>query len=418
MLRELRCQNVELTSRIWRAVRHAVVLLGLVALVVPVAAAGDRASPARTSGTVLAIQREKRGDVLVRLDRRTLAPTSGRLRLGGRANLAWAFSPDGRRLAVGVIHTHGLRIVDLRRMKIVGRVWTPSIYIYGLSWLGPRRIVGEAQDIGLFAVDPVTRKLLRPPSIAGNVQAIRRAGNRLVLLSGWPKWTIGFARLSVLDAAGRVRTVQLRRIKAGTLSASGDPPNVEPGLALDPPSRAFVVGGSDEPVAEVDLKTLAVTYHELPTEAKTVIGRSRRTVWLGAGRLAVWGEDWVPGRPPARIDRSPVGLSIVDLTARTIETVDPQSESVVFSAGVRTLLASAIGTGLRGYSTSGERRYQLFPEENVFTLATFDSRAWVYTIRLPSDPPRPIRVIDVASGTVLGTRPRLPRLLHPNFSTW
>jgi hypothetical protein len=223
---------------------------------------------------------------------------------------------------------------------------------------------------------------------------------------------------SVLDAAGSVRTAQLRRIRAGTLSSGSQEKTFEPGLAFDPSGRAFVVGGRDEPVAEVNLKTLAVTYHELPTAAKTVIGRSRRTVWLGGGRLAVWGDDWVPARPPALIDKSPVGLSIVDLTDHTIETVDPQAQSVVFSAGARTLLASAIGTGLRGYSTSGERRCELFPGENVFTLATLDSRAWVYTIQLPSDPMRPIRVIDVASGTVLGTRPRLPRLLHPNFSTW
>jgi hypothetical protein len=67
-------------------VRHAVVLLGLVALVVPVAAAGDRTSPAKPSGTVLALEWGKRGDTLVRLDRRTLAPTSGRLKLGGRTN--------------------------------------------------------------------------------------------------------------------------------------------------------------------------------------------------------------------------------------------------------------------------------------------------------------------------------------------
>lgn len=87
---------------------HAVVLLGLVALAVPVAAAGDRASPAKTPGTVLALEHGKRGDTLVRLDRRTLAPTSSRLKLGGRTNFGWAFSPDGRRLAIGVLPIHGL----------------------------------------------------------------------------------------------------------------------------------------------------------------------------------------------------------------------------------------------------------------------------------------------------------------------
>ena len=393
--------------------RHAVVLLGLVALAAPVAAAGDRATPARTSGTVLAIQREKRGDVLVRLDRRTFAPTSSRLRLGGRANLAWAFSPDGRRLAVGVIHAHGLRIVDLRRMKIVGRVWTPNIYVYGLSWLAPRGIVGDAQDIGLFSVDPVSGKELPPPRIAGNIQAIRHVGSRLLVVSGWPKWTIGFARLTVVEPKGRVRTVLLRRIKAGTRSG-GHPKNIETGLALDPSGRAFVVGGRDEPVAEVNLKTLAVTYHELPKEATSAVGRSRRAVWIGNGRIVVSGTDVVRAGPPESHDYLPVGLSIVDLRQRTIETVDAEARGVAFTAG--TLLASGIRTGLRAYSPAGKLRYQLFAGENVFTVATFDSRAWVGTVA-GGPGPTVIREIDVAAGTFREARRGVPWILHANFST-
>jgi hypothetical protein len=286
-------------------------LLGLVALAVPVAAAGDRASPARTSGTVLALEFGKRGDMLVRLDRRTLAPTSSRLKLGGRTNFGRAFSPDGRRLAIGVFPIHGLRIVDVSRMKKIGRVSTPNIDISALGWLAPRRIVGYAQNTGFFAVDPVSGKVLRPPRIAGNIQAIRRAGNRLLILSGWPRWAIGFARLSVIDPTGRVRTVLLRRIKAGILSG-GEPENVEPGLALDRSGRAFVVGGRDEPVAEVNLKTLAVTYHELPKEATSAVGRTRRAIWVGDGRIAVWGTDVVRSGPPDSHDYLTVGLSIVD----------------------------------------------------------------------------------------------------------
>ena len=392
--------------------RHAVVLLGLVALAVPVAAAGDRASPAKSSGTVLALEWGKRGDTLVRLDRRTLAPTSSRLKLGGRTTLGWTFSPDGRRLAVGVIPAHGLRIVDVRRMKIVGRVWTPKVDLEGLSWLAPRRIVGYAQDIGLISVDPVSGKALRPPRIAGNIQEIRRAGNRLLILSGWPRWTIGFARLSVVDPTGRLRTVLLRRIKAGILSG-GEPENVEPGLALDRSGHAFAVGGRDEPVAEVNLKTLAVRYHELPKEATSAVGRRRRAIWLGNGRIAVWGTDVFPSGPPDSHDYLPVGLSIVDLRQRTIETVDAVARGVAFTAG--TVLASGIGTGLRGYSTAGKLRYQLFAGENVFTVATFDSRAWVGTVAVGPGP-TPIREIDVAAGTFREARRGVPWILHANFS--
>jgi hypothetical protein len=395
-------------------VRHAVVLLGLVALAAPVATAGDRAASAKSSGTVLALEWGKRSDTLVRLDRRTLTPTSRRVKLGGRTNLGWAFSPDGRRLAIGVLPIHGLRIVDVSRMKKIRRVWTPNIYIYALAWLAPRRIVGYAQDIGLFAVDPVSGKALRPPGIAGNIQEIKRAGNRLLVLSGWPRWTIGFARLSVVDPTGRVRTVLLRRIKAGILSG-GDPENVKPGLAIDRSGRAFVVGGRDEPVAEVNLNTLAVTYHELPKEATSAVGRTRRAIWLGNGRIAVWGADVVRSGPPDSHDYVPVGLSIVDLRQRTIETVDAEARGVAFTAGA--LLVSGPGNGLRGYSTAGKLRYQLFPGENALVLATFDSRAWVGTITV--DGSIPTRgVIDVTSGTFRVWRRGVPRLLHPSFSYW
>jgi hypothetical protein len=54
--------------------------------------------------------------------------------------------------------------------------------------------------------------------------------------------------------------VQLEGIKAGTRfdweSMRGE--SYVPGLAVDPAGRAFVGGGRDEPVAEVDLRMLAV----------------------------------------------------------------------------------------------------------------------------------------------------------------
>ena len=76
----------------------------------------------------------------------------------------------------------------------------------------------------------------------------------------------------------------------------------------------------------------------------------------------------------------------------------------------------ALAPGCGDTQTAGKLRYQLFAGENVFTVATFDSRAWVGTISI--DPgPTPIRVINVAAGTFRETRRGVPRLLHPNFST-
>ena len=81
-----------------------------------------------------------------------------------------------------------------------------------------------------------------------------------MLLLGRPA-SIGPARVAVVDAGGRVRTVSLPGIAAGfqepadwdKVGASSR--RAQPGLAVDPDGRrAFVVGAGD-PLAVVDLRT-------------------------------------------------------------------------------------------------------------------------------------------------------------------
>jgi hypothetical protein len=108
-----------------RNVRHAVLVLAVVALAAPLSATGEQTAPAKTAGTVLAIQSSREQDYLVRVDANSLRPVSKRLPLRGHA-YAWSFSPDGRRLALGVDQAHGVRIVDLRGMKRVATIQTWS----------------------------------------------------------------------------------------------------------------------------------------------------------------------------------------------------------------------------------------------------------------------------------------------------
>jgi hypothetical protein len=220
--------------------------------------------------------------------------------------------------------------------------------------------------------------------------------------------------------------VQLDRIQTGFRPEQEMiPPEARwPGLAFDPAGRVFLVGTGDEPVAEVALETLDVTYHrperkrsfltrfrawlEPAAAAKLPItGSSRAALWLGQGRVAVWGDDSAPAGPE-RVERTPAGLSIVDTNDWTIRTVDPGAWYAAFGGG--TLLATDFGSELTGYATDGKRRYQLSFKGNVAEVATFGSRAFVALGRAPDRV-----VIDAGTGRVLGTRRTIPRLLHRSF---
>jgi hypothetical protein len=398
-------------------------VLAIVALAAPVAATGDEMSPAKTTGAVLAIDGARGQDYLVRLDADTLRPVSKRVALGGHA-FAWSVSPAGRWLAVGVDRARGVVIVDLRRMKVVRQIRTWSGGIAALAWVTPRRILGW-EGAGLFLLDPVARKRLPSPESPGDLLIARRAGNRLVLLTA-PTLEIGAARLAVVGADGAVRSVRLDRIRAGEIEIPRGE-SYRPALALDPAGRAYVVGaGAEEPVAEIDLERLSVSYHE-PKRERSVITRLRNWlepaaaakeplaggwrygVFIGDGKLAVWGYDSVPSGPE-QVETTPAGLSVIDTNDWTRRVIDANAWHAAFAGG--TLLASYRGGGLTAFTPAGDRRYQLFEGDPLGVVATFGERAFVAFDR------KPVHVLEAATGDVLGTRRSVPLLLHPAFSGW
>jgi hypothetical protein len=388
-------------------VRTVALVFALVALAIPVSAAGERRSSIRSADTVLAIESGRRYDALARLNAQTLEPIGARLALRDKLSHAYAFRPDGRRVAIPSVAARGLRVFDTRSLKRAGRVRLSDVYVREYAWMSPRRIVGFGQE-GVFAIDPVSGKPLRTPAIPPEIVDVRRVGNRLLFLFGRPRWALGSARVVVVDPAGRSTEVRLSRIKAAVLERGFGPENFAPGLAIDPAGHAFVVGGRDEPIAEVNLKTLRVTYHELPKVAQDVTGRARTAIWLGGGRIAVFGGDVI--QQSGRHDLVHTGLLIADLRQRRYEVVDTDARSVSFAG--RTLLASDWRSGLKGYSTTGQRLYEAFAGERVMSIATFRSRAFVFSLL---GEPRGIRVIDARTGAVVGTRRSLPFILHPDF---
>ena len=362
----------------------------------------DRAAANRPA-TVLAIRADRHGSRLLRLDRRTLVPVGRkRVALGSSAG-AWALSPDGSRLAIGVEGALGLRIVDVKRMRAVAEVKTRNGQIEVAAWLTPRRIVGLEQT-GIFVVDPVARRLIRTEPLEDYAVAVGRTADELVLLLA-PRDELGSARLALVNAEGVVRSVALDRILAGSRfpaepgATVGE--NWSPGLALDAAGgRAFVVGGGS-PIAEVDLRSLTVRYRE-PARKASLLGRlrswlepeahakgpivgSRRTArWLGGGFLAFTGED---GRLAGseRVDATVAGVTLVDTSSWEARTLVARANTIAFAAG--TLVASLsdpfdprAGIGLRGYSREGKQRFHLFGGQQVGLMGMLDDRAFVDAI--------------------------------------
>src|SRR5919199_999781 len=243
------------------------------------------------------------GPRLARVDERTLTrvgPLGPRL---GFALSAWALArPAGNLLAVAT-HRYAneskdfLRFVDLRSLRLVRR--TVDLDGYGRALLWAR-----------------------------------------------------LDRLDVVAADGSVRSVGLDRVRAG----SSWPPEGfdtpigttrQPALAVDPEgNRAFVIQ-PDGPAAEIDLRTLAVSYHDLsaprsllarldgwltPTaRAKGLNGPQWRGLWLGDGLLAVTGTEETASTDANNQlvgSAAPAGLAIVDTRDWTIRMLDRGADTV------------------------------------------------------------------------------------------
>jgi hypothetical protein len=340
---------------------------------------------------------------LYALDRRTLRPRRDRSAPLAGHTFGWSFSPDRRRLAIGNQGSAELRLVDLRRLRVLGDVELGGRgLVFVTTWAGRGRVLAAVLtpgccglgDTTVVGVDAESRRVLWRRRLGGSLQGADRTAQGLVLVVG-PRFAIGPSRLVQVDGGGTVRSTPLGRIRSGwARSGSGDRVVARawnPGLALDGRGRAFVVQAG-APVAEVDLRTLAVRYHELSepisllgrlrdwldpaAEAKGIEGPERRALWLGEGRLAVTGTDnhvEAGAQAVERVFATPTGLKLIDTRRWTIRTLDRSTSSVALAG--RTLLAGGMtwdsgagklrGDGLRAYDLRGNLLYQLYRGQPV-----------------------------------------------------
>jgi hypothetical protein len=281
----------------------------------------------------------------------------------------------------------------------------------------------ESPPRAVLAIDPSARKVLWRRSIDGSVIDARPSPDGLVVLAA-PADGIGPARILSIGVDGSVRAVVLDRVSAGFRRDQGSEDFVgerrSPGLAIDPVgNRAYVVGAG-EPIAQVALASMRVSYHGgSRTLAKAVSGPWRVATWLGNGMLAVAGTDSsVHTDLQGRVQQTmtPSGLLLIDtntwvarMLERNVSTAIAVGDSLLaYGSSYDSATRTQAGSGLTIYGLDGTRRLHLFGHTSVSYV---QAEAGLAYVRLP-DRDGHVVVVDPAARRILAsvTRPRIALL--------
>jgi hypothetical protein len=394
----------------------------------------QRRGPTSSTGTttakppggepVLAGRSEGTDSEIFWADPLTVEPVDGR-----SATIPFFYSvaepaPDGDLLAVGGSEQAVIQLVDLERMRSLRTIELGAgEFVERLHWARPDLLLASIGGLPsqVVAVDPTTGNVLSSRSLEGVMLASQPAGETVVFLVA-PTEGIGRARLALLD--GRtVSSVELDGIEAGYESEGEDSEDFRtrqqiPGLAVDPSgTRALVVPAGDR-VAEVDLATMEVSYHDLSqpvsllgrlrdwlepaAEAKLIDGPGRSAVWLPNGLVAVSGVDYSTDGDEVHADSA--GLSLIDPSDWSVDKVSDGPDWVTFRGGA--LLGSSWEEGsdrqmLEVFGPDGDLRFELEREGADLSQVSGD-----YLYATSYDGTR-FEIIDLGTGeTVAEAQPR------------
>jgi hypothetical protein len=365
---------------------------------------------------------------------------------------SWAFSPDRRLLALGRYEEVGdgfweakgfVRLVDPRAMKRVADIPLGAGPLEGspMAWIVPDRIVALARncctgDSDLVVVDPVARRLLeRRPLHADPIRTLR-AGEELVVLAA-PHTGIGPVSVLAIDAEGQVRSVVLDRIEGGReRTGEGSDVGVNallPALAVQPEGGQAFVFSPGGLAAEIDLATLAVTYHSLAQAARTPAARQKRytgsSAWaeqVGQGLVALTGsstQPYIDANGNEQFKTTPAGLVLVDVRDWSARRIDSKADSFALASDKALtedpLLAAGSsgdsgtsgegGNGITAYTVGGRKVFRIFKGQPAFVNLVYGTRIFVSLYE------GPLRVVSLGSHRVVGTRDHqtLPWLITP-----
>lgn len=393
---------------------------------------------------------EGRRAILAWFDPLTLEKLPGRKApLGARLG-SWAFSADRAVLAMASCDPPELRFVNARQMRVLGFLQL-SRYpgcADSLTWLRPDRLLAVVSAAGqseLVVVDPIRRRTLVRTPLPSYPAAIGRTEDALVLvLATWGSFAP--ARIVVADAEGTVRGTTVDRVLEGNAadeSAGIVSRSVRPGLAVDPEGRRAFLMPASGAIAEIDLRTLAVSYHELDAQslfrrflrwltpaaqAKAMEGPVREARWLGDGMVAVSGTDWsiaTDGRgEPVEAD-TPAGARLIDTRSWTSHLLSADASSVAVAPGV--VIAHGGGWDLRANRNRGPGVLAFGLDGRELWRLHAGEYRWIDqagSVGYVHDPTKRVEIVDLETGLVLGaiTGARLPEtwpeLLAAESSGW
>jgi hypothetical protein len=375
---------------------------------------------------------QKNAASLARLADLSLRPVGGRRVPLGSYGSGWSFSPDRSRLLVGGGGAALLRFVDVARMASVGTLDLRGRgYVTAVAWPTPDRVfaVTEWGAFGhsVVVADPLSRRILARHRLHGTLVT----GNAMVFLLG-PASSIGRSRIVVVDRDGGLRSAAVSRVRSGLLPGGERVDQISryriPALAVAPGGDRAVVVDPAGLVAEVELDSLSVRYHELGepisllgrlrnwleprAQAKASDGPARRAAWLDDHVLAVSGFDADAGigaSGTVEERNKPAGLRLIDTRSWTVRTLDPDASA--FSVTSELVLAYGAfwdakdqrftGRGLTAYSRDGTRVFRLFTGEAVSFVQTAGRYAYAVVERGGRVIDSHLYVVDLVDGRVV-----------------
>ncbi len=367
---------------------------------------------------------------LVRADRVTLKPIESPAVKAKGAFEQPVYSPDRKSVALGG-NDGTVIVVDATHLRLTAtvRVGPPGDDVRVIAWPARDRLVAISYTARVLrpyvtrvvAVDPMRGDVLIstafPAADAQNAGATQDGRVPLLIIS---RRGLAPARLVVVEPQGRMRTMTLARLRAGT--ARQAPHMRSAGFAVDAQGeRAFVVSANGD-VATVQLATLDVRYRHvegLESRASSRLKyrfqyRRRSASWLGAGRLGVSGSDGSLENPVGPVDirntKAPpeefvsFGLRILDTRRWKVQMLDRRPSSFEWMRG--RLIAYGRSPDPRAekqpaqavvaFDRSGRRAYTVHGDRNTY-WQPFDGRLFLWSPRS-----RGFEVRDARDGHVLG----------------
>ncbi len=337
-------------------------------------------------------------------------------------------SPDGATLAIGASEGSSVQLVDVERMRSLRTIDAgPAPFVERLQWARPDLLLASLGGLPSRAValNPETGEVLKAETLGGMMLYSDHTKDELVFLVG-PEKGIGPTRLVVFDGSG-LRTADLTEIEAGWAEEGDSAEDYRarhsiPGLAVEPSGdRALVIPAGGR-VAEVDLATMQVSYHDLTepvsllgrlrdwlepsAHAKALEGPERNAVWLPNGLVAVSGAQYA--MDGNSVDITPAGLSLIDPGDWTVHRLSDEPTWVAFRGGA--LLGSAWSEGsdeqtVIGFDPNGTPRFKLARES-----ADLSQTSGGHLYATSHDGTR-FEIIDLETGKTVGRA-------APRHETW